>query len=71
VNVSHIPKFEILGCDRQSLNKMQEWIIKVMTQFRDGSTIEPNGILSKWRNDCGVLARDNVRSPRLIGALFH
>jgi hypothetical protein len=30
-----------------SLNKMHERIIKVMTQFPDGSPIEPKGVLSK------------------------
>jgi hypothetical protein len=49
---------------------MQEWIIKVTAQFPDGPPIEPKGILSKWWNDCGVLVRENVRSPGLIGALF-
>jgi hypothetical protein len=24
--------------------------------------IEPKGVLSKWRNDCGVVARKNARS---------
>jgi hypothetical protein len=49
---------------------MQERIIKVTTQFPDGSPIEPKGVNSKWHNDYGVLARENVRSPGLIGALF-
>jgi hypothetical protein len=31
----------------QSLNKMQEGIIKVTAQFPDGSPIEPKGVLSK------------------------
>jgi hypothetical protein len=43
------------------LNKMQEGIIKVTTQFPDGSPIEPKGVLSKWRNDCGVLAREKYK----------
>jgi hypothetical protein len=54
----------------RSLNKMQEGIIKVTTQVPDGSPIEPKGILSKWHNNCGVLARENVRSHGLIGKLF-
>jgi hypothetical protein len=52
------------------LNKMQEGIIKVMTLFPDGSPIEPKVVLSKWHNDCGVLAMESVRSPGLIGVLF-
>jgi hypothetical protein len=54
----------------RSLMKKQEGIIKVTTQFPDGSPIEPKCVNSKWLNDCGVLARENVRSPGLIGALF-
>jgi hypothetical protein len=37
---------------------MQEGIIKVTTQFSDGSPIEPKGVNSKWHNDCSVLARE-------------
>jgi hypothetical protein len=40
---------------------MQEGIIKVMTQFPHGSFIEPKGILSKWRNDYGVLVREKCK----------
>jgi hypothetical protein len=32
-----------------------EGIIKVTTQFSDGSPIEPKCVLSKWCNDHGVL----------------
>ncbi len=52
------------------MNKIQEEIIKATTQFLDESPIEPKDVNSKWRNDCGVLARENIRSPGLIGALF-
>jgi hypothetical protein len=45
----------------RSLNKMQEEIIKVTTQFPDGSPIEPKCVLSKWHNDCGVLAREKCK----------
>jgi hypothetical protein len=45
----------------QSLNKMQEMIIKVTTQFPDGSPIEPKGVLSKWRNDYIVLVRGKCK----------
>jgi hypothetical protein len=44
-----------------SLNKMQEMIIKVRMQFLDGSSMEPKGVNSKWRNDCGVLAREKCK----------
>jgi hypothetical protein len=40
-----------------SLNKMQERIIKVMTQFPDGLPTEPKCVNSKWHNECSVLAR--------------
>jgi hypothetical protein len=43
------------------LNKIQEGIIKVTTQFLDGSPIEPKGINSKWRNDYGVLVREKCK----------
>jgi hypothetical protein len=43
------------------LNKMQEGIIKVTAQFLDGSPIQPKGILSKWCNECGVLAREKCK----------
>jgi hypothetical protein len=45
----------------QSLNKVREGIIKVTTQFLDGSPIEPKCVLSKWRNDYGVLARKKCK----------
>jgi hypothetical protein len=37
---------------------MHEGIIKVMTQFPDGSPIEPKGINSKWCYDYDVLVRE-------------
>jgi hypothetical protein len=40
---------------------MQEGIIKVTAQFPDGSPIEPKGVLSKWRNECGVLATEKYK----------
>jgi hypothetical protein len=40
---------------------MQKGIIKVITQFSDGSPIEPKGVLSKWRNDCSVLTREKCK----------
>jgi hypothetical protein len=40
---------------------MQEGIIKVMTQFPDGSPIEPKGVNAKWLNDCGVLVREKCK----------
>jgi hypothetical protein len=49
---------------------MLEGIIKVTSQFPDGSPLGAKGILSKWYKDYGVLARENVRSSGLIGVLF-
>jgi hypothetical protein len=40
---------------------MQEWIIKVMAQFPNGSPIKPKGVLFKWCNDCGVLMREKCK----------
>jgi hypothetical protein len=54
----------------RSLNKMQEWIIKVTSQFLDELAAEPKGVLSKWSNNCGVLTKENIRSTGLIGVLF-
>jgi hypothetical protein len=45
----------------RSLNKMQEGVIKVTTQFPDGSPIEPKSDLSKWRNDYSVLMREKCK----------
>jgi hypothetical protein len=40
---------------------MQQGIIRITTQYADGSPIEPKGILSKWRNDHGVVAREKCK----------
>jgi hypothetical protein len=40
---------------------MQQGIIRIMAQYADGSPIEPKGILSKWQNDCGVVAREKCK----------
>jgi hypothetical protein len=40
---------------------IQEGIIMVTSQFPDGLPIEPKGINLKWRNDCGVLAREKCK----------
>jgi hypothetical protein len=47
---------------------MQQGIIRITTQYADGSPIEPKGVLSKWRNDHSVVARKNARpsGPRMI-----
>jgi hypothetical protein len=45
----------------RSLNKMQQGIIRIMAQYADGSPIEPHGVLSKWQNDCGVVAREKCK----------
>jgi hypothetical protein len=52
----------------RSLNKMKQGIIRITVQYTDVSPIEPKGVLSKWRNDCGVVARENARSsdPRMM-----
>jgi hypothetical protein len=42
----------------RSLKKMQQGIIKITVQYADGSPIEPEGVLSKWQNDCCVVARE-------------
>jgi hypothetical protein len=41
--------------------KAEQGVIKVATQIPDGSPIEPKGILSKWRNDCGVLTMEKYK----------
>jgi hypothetical protein len=40
---------------------MQEGIIKVTVQFLDDLPIEPKGVNAKWRNDCGILAREKCK----------
>jgi hypothetical protein len=41
----------------RSMKKMQQGIIRITVQYADGSPIEPKDILSKWRNDCGVVGK--------------
>jgi hypothetical protein len=43
------------------LEKMQQGIIRITTQYVDGSPIEPEGILSKWQNDYGVVAMEKCK----------
>jgi hypothetical protein len=43
------------------LNKMQQGIIRITTQYTDGSSIEQKCVLSKWRNDCSVVAREKCK----------
>jgi hypothetical protein len=45
----------------RSLNKMQQGIIRIMTQYVDGSPIELEGILSKLQNDCSVVTREKCK----------
>jgi hypothetical protein len=45
----------------QSMNKMQQDIIRITVQYADGSPIEPEGVLSKWQNDYGVIAREKCK----------
>jgi hypothetical protein len=44
-----------------SLNKIQQDIIRITTQYTDESPIESEGVLSKWRNDYGVVAREECK----------
>jgi hypothetical protein len=45
----------------RSLNKMQQGIIRITVQCVDGSPNEPEGVLSKWWNDCGVVPREKCK----------
>jgi hypothetical protein len=54
------PKKSQLGGIR-SLNKMQQGIIRITAQCTDWSPIELEGVLSKWRNDCGVAVREKCK----------
>jgi hypothetical protein len=40
---------------------MQEGIIRITTQYIDGSLVEPKGVLSKWQNDWGVVVRKKYK----------
>jgi hypothetical protein len=40
---------------------MQQCIIRIIAQYADGSPIEPEGVLSKWRNNYGVVAREKCK----------
>jgi hypothetical protein len=40
---------------------MQQGIIRITTQYTDGSPIEPKGVLSKWQNDYSVVAREKCK----------
>jgi hypothetical protein len=40
---------------------MHQGIIRIMVQYIDGSPIELEGVLSKWQNDYGVVARENCK----------
>jgi hypothetical protein len=43
------------------LNKMKQGIIRITTQYADGSPVEPESVLSKWQNDCGVVVREKCK----------
>jgi hypothetical protein len=45
----------------RSLNKMKQGIIRITTQYADGSPVEPESVLSKWQNDCGVVVREKCK----------
>jgi hypothetical protein len=40
---------------------MQRDIIRITVQYADGSPIEPEGVLSKWQNDYGVVVREKCK----------
>jgi hypothetical protein len=42
----------------RSLNKMQQGIIRITAQYADAAPIQLEGILSKWQNNCGVVATE-------------
>jgi hypothetical protein len=43
------------------MDKMQQCIIRITVQYANGSPIEPESVLSKWRNDCGVVVREKYK----------
>jgi hypothetical protein len=43
------------------LNNMQQGIIRITVQYTDESPIELEGVLSKWQNDYGVVAREKCK----------
>jgi hypothetical protein len=45
----------------RSLNKMQQGIISITAQYADATPIQLEGILSKWQNNCGVVAREKCK----------
>jgi hypothetical protein len=45
----------------RSLNKLSQGIFRITVMYTDGLPIEPKGVNSKWRGDCGVLARENCK----------
>jgi hypothetical protein len=45
----------------RSLNKMRQEIIRITGQYANGSPIEPEGILSKWQNNYGVVEREKCK----------
>jgi hypothetical protein len=45
----------------RSLNKMQQVIIRITVQYTDRSPIEPEGVLLKWQNDCGVVVMEKCK----------
>jgi hypothetical protein len=40
---------------------MQQGIIRITTQYADRSPIEPKGVVSKWWNNCSVVAREKCK----------
>jgi hypothetical protein len=46
---------------------MQQDIIRITAQCADGSPIEPERVISKWQNDCGVVAREKMQDHLVMG----
>jgi hypothetical protein len=40
---------------------MQQGIILITAQYADATPIQLEGILSKWQNNCGVVAREKCK----------
>jgi hypothetical protein len=40
---------------------MQQGIIRIMMQYAEGLPIEPEGTLSKWQNDFGIVVREKCK----------
>jgi hypothetical protein len=43
------------------LNEMHQGIIRIRVQYAYGTPIEPEGIVSKWRNNYSVAVREKCK----------